>query len=261
MQHAATAPIADFKVEKVASQDLIVPMNENDRQEAAADNQQELQQHESTDDKGDLQQPQTRKDAAGVDGPVLAARVMPEFDDGIAPSIKVCPICIEETDLHVECFAIPASCLMQTLKNIKHGALPASRKDSMVYTFCKHILFASKKNHLVVGASNKTGQPMKLQHHVMQIRHADSALVTYMADKPSLVNQFLLVTCRGPRRKLPTPLPDLDQPEARSGALPLICLLIQPPLKVSLQPNAHCMHALPFLFSCQVHTIQCLVSF
>lgn len=85
IQHAATAPIAHMK-----DKDLSVPMDGNDRQEAAADNQQELQQHETKDDMVDLQQPQTWEDAAAVDGPVSAAHIMPESEDDIAPIPKVC---------------------------------------------------------------------------------------------------------------------------------------------------------------------------
>lgn len=93
MEHAATAPTANLKEEKVASEDLGVPLDDTDRQEAAADNQQELQQHESKDGIGDLQQPQIREDAAAVDGPASAAHDMPEIEDGIAPIIKVCSGC------------------------------------------------------------------------------------------------------------------------------------------------------------------------
>lgn len=90
-KHAATAPIANTQeVEKAAHQELGVIMGENDRQEAAADNQQELQQHESKDDIGGSQQPQAWEDAAAVDGPALAAHVMPANEDDIAPIIKVC---------------------------------------------------------------------------------------------------------------------------------------------------------------------------
>ena len=110
IEHAATAPVADLKVEKVSSGDLGVPMDENDRQEAAADNQQELQKHESKDDMGDSQQLQTRQDAAAMDGPVLVAHV-PETADDVAPIIKVCLSqfsFVEELHVHVACFEIPA---------------------------------------------------------------------------------------------------------------------------------------------------------
>lgn len=89
LQHAATAPAdAGLNLETVASQDLLVAMDENDRQEAAADNQVELQKHESNDDKGDLQQCEAKEDAATMDGPVLSAHAVQEVH-GIGPPIKV----------------------------------------------------------------------------------------------------------------------------------------------------------------------------
>ena len=92
MEHAATAPTANLKKEEV-SQDLVMPADKNDGQEAEADNQQELQQHESKDGMGDLQQPQIREDAAAVDGPASAAPNRPEIEEGIALIIKVSPSC------------------------------------------------------------------------------------------------------------------------------------------------------------------------
>lgn len=93
LKHAATAPIAVSKAEQVACQDFGVPVDKDDRLEAAADNQQELQQHESKDDTRGLQQPQTGEDAAVVDGPVLAAHVSSShgYVEGATPAIKVRP--------------------------------------------------------------------------------------------------------------------------------------------------------------------------
>lgn len=91
LEHAATAPIAHSKVEQVACQDFGVPMDEDDRLEAAADNQQELQQHESKDATGASQQPQTGEHAAVGDGLVLATHVGSSHgrDEGATRAIKV----------------------------------------------------------------------------------------------------------------------------------------------------------------------------
>lgn len=93
LEHAATAPIAHSKVEQVACQDFGVLVDKDDRLEAAADNQQELQQHESKEDTRALQQPQTGEDAAAVDGPVLAAHLSSShgYDAGATRAIKVRP--------------------------------------------------------------------------------------------------------------------------------------------------------------------------
>lgn len=86
-QHAATAPTADMGVDKVASQDLIVPKDENDRQEAAADNQVELQLHES---KGNNSQQQgTAEDATAASDLVQPLPIVQESEDGVAPLSKV----------------------------------------------------------------------------------------------------------------------------------------------------------------------------
>ncbi|KAL3162801.1 hypothetical protein ABBQ32_009259 [Trebouxia sp. C0010 RCD-2024] len=85
-QHAATAPTADMGVDKVASQDLIVPKDENDRQEAAADNQVELQLHES---KGNNSQQQgTAEDATAASDLVQPLPIVQESEDGVAPLSK-----------------------------------------------------------------------------------------------------------------------------------------------------------------------------
>lgn len=90
-QHAATAPAADVAMDKVATQDLAVPKEENDRQEAAADNQLELQLHESQDDMPILQQQGTMEHVTAGSGLVQSPHVVQESEDGMGPISKVCP--------------------------------------------------------------------------------------------------------------------------------------------------------------------------
>ena len=124
LEHAATAPIAHSKVEQVACQDFGVPVDQDDRLEAAADNQQELQQHESKDDTRAVQQPQTGEDAAVGDGPVLAAHVSSShgYDEGATRAIKVCVKALSvvyEQGVHAACLVVPACCLMHTCSSYR----------------------------------------------------------------------------------------------------------------------------------------------
>ena len=90
-QHAATAPTAGLAVDNVASQDLMLPKDENDRQEAAADNQLELQLHKSKDDLDILQQQGVAEDATAGSGLVQPVPAVQEPEDGMAPVSKVSP--------------------------------------------------------------------------------------------------------------------------------------------------------------------------
>lgn len=90
LQHAATAPMPSLAGKQAVSQDVADPMEEDDGQEVAADNQVELQQHEESMDESDADQPEEAKSGAVVAGsPVLSAPVAEKLDEGIDHIIKV----------------------------------------------------------------------------------------------------------------------------------------------------------------------------
>lgn len=92
LQQAATAPVAVPAEQAAVSQQLTEPKEEDDGQEAAADNQLELQQHaESIDDKVGLPESGSKHIVAPVSSPQTAPCSTEKLDDGVCHVIKVRP--------------------------------------------------------------------------------------------------------------------------------------------------------------------------